>query len=150
LSRIESITDGRLSPEVQRLLSEIADGIGELNLTRDLCVLNRAIRGSYELDLNALSEQLGHLVDDKAKRDAELREASIEPFRETIEAMIKDFDDQPVRGGGMTMPSRRMRVRRFLESHVVSHGRLPSGPTRVSSDSKSFSWDFGIINFDET
>ena len=150
LSRIKRVTNGHLSAEVQRLLYEIADCIRELNLTRDLCALTGAMQGSYELDLKALLENLEHLREEKVKRDAELREASIRPFREKIEAMIKDFDDQPVRGGGMTWPSTRTRVRRFLESYVVSHGRLPSGPIRVISDSKSFHWDLGIMNFDET
>jgi hypothetical protein len=150
LARIEGVTDGRLSAEVQQRLANIAHCMGELDFTRDLCALSREMQGSYELDLKALSEKLEHLMQEKANRDTELREASIRPFREKIEAMIKDFDDQPVRSGGMTMPSRRMRVRRFLESYVVYHGRLPSGPTRVSSVSKSFHWDFGIINFDET
>jgi hypothetical protein len=148
LLRLERITKGLA--EVRPLLSNIADCIRELNLTRDLCGLARAMQGSHELDLKALSEILEQLGKEKVKRDAELREASITPFREKIEAMIKDFDDQPLRGGGMTLPSRRMRVRRFLESYVVSHGRLPIGPTRVNSDSKSFHWDLGIINFDKT
>jgi hypothetical protein len=150
LSHIEKVTDGHLSTEVQQRLTEIAYGIGELNLSRDLCALSRATDGSSKLDLKALWEELERQLDINAARETELREASIKPFREKIEAMIKDFVDRPVRGGLVTMPSKKMCVRRFLESYVMSHGRLPSGPIRVSSDSNSFPWDFGIINFDET
>ena len=78
-----------------------------------------------------------------------MREAKIEPFREKIKSIAERFDDQPLRGGGMVMPSKRMRVRRFLESYVISHGILPSGPTHGKSDSDFFRWDFGMVNFDE-
>jgi len=106
--------------------------------------------GSYEPDLKALTEYIERLLDTKAARETEVREASIRPFREKIEAMIEEFDDQPVRGGGMLMPSKRRRVRGFLEFYVFAHEKLPSGPTRVSSNSDLFPWDLGMINFDET
>jgi len=149
LSRVAKITDGRLSTEVIQQLLDIEDGIRTLHLTRDLCTLCRETAGFHDLDLKALSEHLKRLLDIQRRKEAELRGATIAPFRQKIEAMVEKFDDKSVRGGGMVMPSKRMRVRRFLESYVISHGTLPSGPTHVKSDSKHFSWDFGIINFDE-
>ncbi|MGB8740355.1 MAG: hypothetical protein WCD52_08945 [Xanthobacteraceae bacterium] len=91
LLHIERGTGGHLSTEVQQRLSEIAYGIGELNLSRDLCALSRATDGSSKLDLKAVWEELQRLLNTNAAREAELREPSIKPFRENIEAMIKDF-----------------------------------------------------------
>jgi len=149
LSRMAQITHDRLSDGIQQQLAQIEDYIRELDLTTDLCALCQNMVGLHELNLKALSEHLEGLSKIKAANEAASREATVEPFREKIEAMVARFDDQRLRGGGITWPSKRARVRRFLEAYVASYGRLPSGPTHVKSDTDSFNWDLGIINFAE-
>jgi hypothetical protein len=45
LSRIEKVTNGCLSAEVQQQLLQIAENINELNLTNHVCALNREAVG---------------------------------------------------------------------------------------------------------
>jgi hypothetical protein len=149
LSCIEQMVHDHIPDYIKQSLTQIEGHIRELGLTTDLCTLYRDMVGLHELNLKALSEHLDGQSKIKAANEAASSEATIKPFREKIEVMVTKFDDQRLRGGGITWPSKRARVRHFLEAYVASYGRLPSGPTHIKSDTNSFNWDLGIINFDE-
>lgn len=61
------------------------------------------------------------------KKAAE-REASLLPFRETIDRYIVRFSDKPLRyPGGATCGTARAWAKRFIEDYVIANGRLPTG-----------------------
>jgi hypothetical protein len=147
LSRLENAIGERISDELQAQLSQIASDLDELALEPDLCAIARLATEDGGLDVNSIAAYLSTEVEAKHHEDARWRERQISPFRARIEAFVSKFDDRSLRGGGMLFPSARRRVRRFLEDYAIANGRLPDGPTRVNSESRSYLWDLGIIDF---
>jgi hypothetical protein len=146
---LEDVFGERISEEFQAKLSQIASDLDELALDPDLCAIARLATENGRLDVNLIAAYLSTEVDAKHHKDARRREDMITPFRDRIEAFVGRFDDRPVRGGGMSFPSARSRVRRFLEDYVIANGRLPDGPTKVNSESKFYLWNLGTIDFSE-
>jgi hypothetical protein len=112
--------------EIVEVLEEISSCIGDLGLPKDFLQLST----HFSLERPHLLSLLSYLVRDatevRIKRD-ELAKQNLEKFRREIELLTGSLDDQPGRGGGMTIPSVRSRARNFLESYVGKHGELPTG-----------------------
>lgn len=148
LLRLDDATCSKLSDEILRLLGEITSNIQILKMDLDLCALNHAATGGSSLDLRSIAGYLDGLAEAKRLDEARLREGLIAPFRTTIDALAEKFEDRRLRGGGMVLPSKRDRIRQFLESYIVANGALPSGPVNVKTEDSSYSWDLGSIDFD--
>lgn len=138
----------KLSDEIITLLGEIASNIRVLQLDSDLCALNYTATGGNSLDLRSIAGHLDGLAEAKRFEETRLRESLIAPFRTTIDALAEKFDDWRLRGGGVVLPSKRDRIRRFLEDYIVANGALPRGPVHLKSEDSHYSWDLGSIDFD--
>jgi hypothetical protein len=74
----------------------------------------------------------------------------IDKYSTDIEKIASHFDDtERTRGGGITAPTKRRQIRRWLHNYVVEHGKLPSGRIMVEFPFFGGTKSLGEIDFDK-
>ncbi|MCP4212152.1 MAG: hypothetical protein GY764_11825 [Halieaceae bacterium] len=114
--------------ENRAFLDTFLDAVEELNAEPQVERLHMAFRpAAGTTDLRAiLAEMEKRIYWINNAREKE-RTEKLAPFLAKIEQIAIQFDDTPSRGGGITAPSKRQRVTRWLRLYAGRHGELPRG-----------------------
>tara|TARA_R110000868_G_scaffold405577_1_gene685097 strand:+ start:20299 stop:21507 length:1209 start_codon:yes stop_codon:yes gene_type:complete len=146
IALLEGQLGGHLDDDAIEALNEIYCYIHEQNLPTDLEELCRTFNRLEGIDIFDLKEQLERSTVESDRRAREERLRRLAPYTDIIEKMTEPDADIRAVGG----PSRRQRMRNFIETFVLENDDLPAGRMRVRSEpGTSYAFDFGVIDFDE-
>ena len=144
LADLEAAMDFPITEEIFDLLVNIPWMIKELKLEQDLGDLARSRLPGNRIDLRKIHQDLEHRIEEV---ETESR-ALIASFEHEFQAILEPFDGRRTRGGGITAPSDRDRIRSYLISYIRRHKKMPRGIHHVKSDGGMFgARDFGLIKF---
>lgn len=111
-------------------IEEIEACADELSLSHDFLSLCR----HYDLAAPTLASLVqpivreGSLLRERREREGA---AHVQKFRREIDLIVSDLSTRPTRGGGMTNPPLRQKVKKFLERYIGARGALPEGEHKV-------------------
>jgi len=127
------------------MISELGYHLPDYNLEKvATCIarLEPALAADF-LGGEQLSEQRELL---RLKKQQEVRDGRLKPFRATIDRYVLRFDDAPRRFA----PSLRSAAISFIEEYVRKHGHLPSGTHRLRTGTDHDFSTLGPLHADES
>ena len=124
---------------------------GNLNLLQDIADLaDDTFAALYKkhLPANKLYEELEKHELLRLEILERERMEIIDKYSTDIEKIASHFDDtERTRGGGITAPTKRKQIRRWLHNYVVDHNKLPSGRIMVEFPFFGGTKSLGEIDF---
>lgn len=124
-----ALPNGLTNPHLAEL-EELTESIEDLALPVNLIDLCR----HYQLDGPGIGfSALKEFIASEAAADADRRQSRVSKWAPAIAKLTEGVDDRESRAGGVSLPSRRSRVSRFVEQYVGRHDKLPDGVHVIES-----------------